>query len=158
MTSMLFFRGQGSTAARAIARAGAECAALLQENPCLMVELVELNQTGQTWNAHLRVMAMEGVSTSGGQGRPPQKNYDPKNPEHAKSGDPNNWRPTGMAHDPSSLNAVEAKFDTASMAGQVPDVPVKDIVMLRQSGMSEDQILALRNLYIAKPFEKPEPK
>ncbi len=151
---MLFFKGCGSTPARAIARAGRECATLLLENPSLMVELAELIEHGSHWEAHIRVMALEVIQDGEGDSRKSSvEGKGPKDPEHNISGDPNAWRPPGMEHDPSSLDRVEQTFDTASHAGQVPNVPVRDIVMLRQEGLSEDQIQSLRNLYVSRSIK-----
>ncbi len=158
---MLFFKGSGTTPAKAIIRAGRECVELLQNNPSLLIELVDLVNEGTHWEAHIRVMALEAVTGEEESQAPPTKDKKPKNPEHSISGDPNAWRPPGMEHDPSSLKHVEKKFDKASYAGYVPDVPVRDIVLLQEQGLSHDQIAAMRRLYMSRAIQRrsaPAPK
>ncbi len=129
MTQILFFKGHGTTPQEAIARAMEECAPVLMDNPSLVVQLEAVSPMGKGWDADIRVMALKTVSSSA-----PKKNHrtqddpglrlDMDDPEHARSGNPNEWRPIGMKHD---VAPAAFRFSNAATGGEVPDIPLQDI-------------------------------
>lgn len=129
MTQMLFFKGHDTTPEGAVRHALGECASILIDNPSLVVQLESVYPMGGNWDADIRIMALDaGAATSikrkhRTQNDPGEK-YDIKSPEHAKSGNPNEWRPVGMRHDgpPAAF-----RFGNAAHAGEVPEIPLQDI-------------------------------
>lgn len=138
---MLFYMGQGHTQEESIESALSNAASILPNNPSLLIELIQLNHTAKHWEAHIRLMAVK-TSDSSGQKRKskkrglPELNYEPRNPEHFRSGQPFEWRPIGMKHDQESLS----KFDKASHGGNIPDIPTQDVEKYQGLGLSESEI------------------
>jgi hypothetical protein len=141
MTQMLFFRGHGQTPQNAVGMALYECANILMDNPSLVVQLESLTPMGHEWDADVRVMALKMVSDSKGVHKKgePELNYTMKNPEHMKSGNPNEWRPIGMKHD---APPAAFRFDNAAHAGEVPDIPLQDfeVPAYELAGASEPEL------------------
>ena len=128
MTHIAYFNGHESTPQKAIAKALEECALLLIDIPSLVVQLENLESSGHMWDAHIRVMALKEEShAEAGRHR---KQNDPglrleiESPEHAKSGNPNEWRPIGMRHD---TPPAAFRFSNAALAGEMPNIPLQDL-------------------------------
>lgn len=141
MSDMLFYAGQGQTQEESIESALSNAAGILLDNPSLLVELIQLNHTAQHWEAHIRAMAVKAGDSSGQKRKSkkrdlPELNFEPRNPEHFRSGQPFEWRPIGMRHDQESLS----KFDRASHGGSIPDIPMQDIEKYQGLGLSEEEI------------------
>lgn len=147
MTDMLFYMGIGRRPEEAARAALLQCADVLLANPSLIIELVNMVENADHYEAHIRLMAVdrqEGSATDGrkhASKRKPQPFLkDPRSPEHNISGDPNLWRPVGMEHD--VLPAPQQKFDIATHAGYVPEIPHQEIQMLQERGWTPEQIEA----------------
>lgn len=129
MTQMLFFKGHDATPEGAVRHALGECAEVLIDNPALVIQLESVYQMGENWDADIRVMALD-VEGAGPDAKKHRKRTSSgkknsiKSPEHAKSGNPNEWRPVGMEHDgpPTAF-----RFGNAACAGEVPEIPLQDI-------------------------------
>ncbi|MCB1530991.1 MAG: hypothetical protein H6853_04455 [Rhodospirillales bacterium] len=132
MNEMLFYMGQGPDSQEAVREALSRCAPVLEQNSSLLVELLELNPCGSHWEAHIRVMAMEGAVDKHPHHAPDDLKLRPKSPEHFRSGHPYDWRPVGMKHDMTPAKG----FDVAAHGGYIPDVPLQDIE-LGKAGWSE---------------------
>lgn len=130
MVQLLFYRGHDATPEAAIGKALGQCAQVLMGNPSLVVQLENLNETGKSWDADIRVMALK--AEDGEARRPARKrggynlDLNMKDPEHARSGNPNEWRPVGMRHDDPP---VAYRFGNAAVAGTLPDIPLQEIML-----------------------------
>jgi hypothetical protein len=127
MTKFLFYRGHDAEPQKALEKALAQAAQLFEAYPTLVVQLIGLNHSGPCWDADLRVSALQEERAE--DVRPRHKggaelNLDPKDPEHAKSGNPNEWRPAGMKHD---LPPAAFRFGNAALAGTLPDLPFAEM-------------------------------
>lgn len=130
MSQALFFRGHDSSPQRAVRNALMECADILLTNPSLIVQLEAVSPMGEEWDADIRILGLNMKEAAGGGKRSHRSQDDPaanlnmKNPEHAKSGNPNEWRPAGMKHDgpPAAF-----RFGNAALCGEVPEIPLQDI-------------------------------
>ncbi len=136
---MLFYKGQGDKPLTAIQEALSHCASILEQNPALIIELLELNHGGTHWEAHIRLMAIEvsgatGVERKSKASDPPEKEYAPKSPEHFRSGNPFEWRPIGM--DRELVNPLGTFDQAAYGGGYIPDIPTQDIEILKRAGWS----------------------
>ena len=142
MTGMLFYKGQGVTLEEAVSSALSNITPILLQNPSLVIELLELNQTGHHWESHIRLMAVKTTQSGDGKGRNKKKTTQsleltPKSPEHFHSGQPFEWRPVGMKHD--NLHPSFG-FDRATYGGNVPDIPTQDIEIYKRAGWSDGAI------------------
>ena len=131
MTQILFFKGHDDNPQDAISNAVKQCAPYLMDNPSLIIQLEALSPMGQGWDADVRIMALDTganddrARTHNGHGDPALK-LEVENPEHPKSGNPNEWRPAGMDHDGAP---AAFRFSNAATGGEVPDVPIQDIAI-----------------------------
>lgn len=124
MVKAVFYRGHDATAEGAVAQALAQIAPVMMRYPSLVVDLEALNHSGQAWDADVRVLAIARGEASKGQRHGRAFNLDPDDPEHLRSGNPNEWRPVGMKHD----GPIAAfRFSNAAMAGELPSIPLEDI-------------------------------
>lgn len=135
MSDMLFYMGRGPNAVEAIRAALSHCAPVMEQNPSLILELLEINPCGSHWEAHIRVMAMEHKEGADTRGGPDDLELNPKSPEHFRSGRPDDWRPIGMKHNV----APSEGFDVAAHGGYIPDVPLQDLELAKE-GWSEVDI------------------
>lgn len=130
MVQLLFYKGHDSTPQGAVGRALHQCGEVLMNNPSLVIQLENLYTSGGAWDADIRVMSLAKEDTLRGKKRKgkgtPSEHLDIKNPEHAKSGNPNEWRPVGMEHDPPPM---AFRFGNAAVAGELPDIPIQEIVV-----------------------------
>jgi hypothetical protein len=127
MTQLLFYKGHDTTPQGAVGQALHQCGEILMSNPSLVVQLENLYSTGDSWDADIRVMALAEEKTAyGGKRKGRHHRYEIKNPEHLKSGNPNEWRPVGMQHD---AQPVAFRFGNAAIAGELPDIPIQEIAV-----------------------------
>ncbi len=139
MSKMLFYMGQGADPVEAIRAALSHCAAVLEKNPSLLIELQETNHCGTHWEAHIRLMALAQEGESGKapkskKDRPPDEDRIPISPEHFRSGSPFAWRSVGMVNE---VTDASGGFDIAAHGGYIPDIPLQDIEFLAKSGWTE---------------------
>lgn len=164
MSEALFYSGHDATAEKAIGNALSQAAPVMMAYPTLYIELKSLQHSGHAWDADIRVLAVQDESgkTRHHHKSDPALNYDPKNPEHARSGNPNEWRPIGMKHD----GPVAAfRFSNAALAGELPQLPLENIKVdsYELSRASEPELRKIlldleeaRNAQFKKPGDGPE--
>jgi hypothetical protein len=129
VTHMLFFKGHDTTPHGAVRDALIQAADVLMEYPSLLVELKDIQQMGPFSDAHIRVMAIQESTASAGTVQntkkgAPQHDFDPKNPEHALSDNPDAHRPGWMG---SGAPEAAFRFCNAAHAGELPDIPLQEI-------------------------------
>ncbi len=158
MSEMLFYMGQGADPVEAIRASLSHCAAVLEENPSLLIELIELNHCGTHWEAHIRLMALAQTG-DGAQGaknhkeKPSEHGFMPRGPDSFKLG----ISSIGMAHE---VVRASGGFDIAAHGGYIPDIPLQDIEFLAKSGWTEVEMRthAQSNIPVPLPSESNEPK
>jgi len=130
VTSMLFFKGHDTTPHKAVCHALSQAADVLMDYPSLLVELKDMQQMGPFWDAHIRVLAVQKAQTDassgkgGGQKGSPAHDYDPKNPEHALSDNPDARKPKWMGK---TEPEAAFRFCHAAHAGELPDIPLQEM-------------------------------
>lgn len=167
MSEALFYSGHDATAEKAVGNALSQVAPIMMAYPTLYIELKSLQHSGHAWDADIRVLAVQHDKTGGDNTRhrhrsDPALEYDPKDPEHARSGNPNAWRPIGMKHD----GPVAAfRFSNAALAGELPQLPLENIKLdsYELSRASEPELRKIlldleeaRKAEFTKPGEGPE--
>ncbi len=167
MSEALFYSGHDATAEKAVGKALSQAAPIMMAYPTLYIELKSLQHSGHEWDADIRVLAVQDDKTDAGKTRhrhrsDPALNYDPKNPEHARSGNPNEWRPIGMKHD---APVAAFRFSNAALAGELPQLPLENITLdsYELSRASEPELRKIlldleeaRKAELKKPDDGPE--
>lgn len=125
MTQFLFYKGHDATPQGAVCNALCQCGEVLLNNPSLIVQLENLYETGRAWDADIRIMALDTTEDAISvkqrrRGKP--LTYEMKDPEHARSGNPTQ----SLAHD---TQPMTSRFGNAVVAGEVPDIPIQEIVV-----------------------------
>lgn len=158
MTQILFYRGHHESPDKAIGAALCQCADVLMNNPSLVIQLESLESMGHAWDADIRVMALGKADGGGVRARKgsPAANYNIKNPEHARFDNPDK-----NPHD-NTPRPVAFRFGNAVTAGEIPDIPLQEIVMGETSpgAMTEGELtrvlLKFEELRLEK-FEQNKP-
>lgn len=143
MSNMIFYKGQGAGPSEAICEALINCAPVLEENPTLIIELLDVNHCGTHWEAHIRLIAIEVSDASGFERKSKtssssSKTLNPRDPgrDNFHSDDTRE----GLRNE--YINPL-GNFDQAAYGGgYIPDIPTQDIELLRSAGWSD---LDIRN-------------
>lgn len=137
MSNMLFYMGKGGEPIEAIKDALQNCAPVLEVNPSLVIQLLDVNHCGTHWEAHIRLMAIEASDSDGARRKTKADSASkiPRSPEHFRSGNPFEWRPIGMTLD--LVNPL-GNFDQAAYGGGfIPDIPTQELEDLKKAGFSD---------------------
>lgn len=130
MVQAVFYRGHAQTAEGAVKEALVQAARVIVKYPSLVVDLEDLRHNGQWWDADIRVLAVRRDAASK---RPAAMKMDLKIHPEDRFGAGDADERIDDDHTPrrrkAHLPPASFRFANAALSGDLPSLPLEDIVL-----------------------------